>query len=243
MKKILLLTILVAGSFVHAMHDQKIANMPKEQTVIALDLHGVALTFSIPKLISRICGFLVSNPSHTLILPLNPLCWYRVYHILKTTPKAAEVVYDKLTQDYYPELSKSKKEFLMLCNPYDVHPEMAKLVTELKAQKYRLAVCSNIGKQAFDVYRPEYPDFFDKFEVIGTAAPENDYARKPEPAFFEWFKATCQQKLGQQELRYVFADDNEGHVISAQKSGLNSFVFKNPQEFRSDLKNSGIEIA
>jgi len=241
--KILLFTLATLGCFLQA---QDGSNEPKQftpqETVVAVDLHGVALTFSIPKLISRICGFLASNPSNTLILPLNPLCWYRVYHILKTTPKAAEVVYDKLTQDYYPGLAKSKQEFLKLCNPYDVNPEMAKLVTELKAQGYRLAVCSNIGKEVFDVYRHEYPDFFDKFEVDGIAAPRNRYARKPQPAFFEWFKATCLEELGLQEARFVFVDDNKGHVEAAQKSGLDSFYFKDTLAFRMALKQHGFEI-
>ncbi len=242
MKKTLLTFILTIGCALQAQDaglGQK--NFTPQETVVALDLHDVVLDLSIRKVISTLYGFLVSNPSHTLTLPINPLCWLRIYHILHDTPWAAEAIYDQLTARYYPGLAHSKTAFLHLCNPYDLNPHMAELINKLKKNNYRLAVCSNAGEQVFNASRQQYQGFFDKFDVIGlSAAP--DYLRKPNQEFFEAFKQKCHQELGQEELLFYFFDDKLKNAEAAKKAGMVGFVFKEPQRFKSDLLAHGIKI-
>lgn len=236
MKKLLLL--LVMAGAMYAEDNQNSQNYLPHQTVIAFDLHEVVLDRSYSKLFSAIKAFFAKSPLHHISL-LNPVCGYRVYCILKKTSKTAENIYEHLTQ-HYPKLAMSKQEFFDMCNMYEVNPEMHQLIDDLKAQGYRVAICSNIGDEVYKDFRKKHPEFFDKFEIVGTSHPDDNYLRKPAPEFFDKFKRMCREQLGEQNLRIIFTDDRKENARAAKENGIEGICFESPAKLRSDLKNAGL---
>ncbi len=208
MKKILRLLIVSTISCIKAedilSKDQKISmnnQFRPDQVVIAFDLHEVVFNFSYSKFFGSTYKFFKKNP-YALTLA-NPFAGYRVVNTFFSTSKTAENIYTQLSEKYYPWLAESKIEFINVCNSYILEPEMEKLLTELKAKGYRLAVCSNIGYQAFEQFKREHPNVFDLFEVIVTSHPERNYLRKPAPEFFDHFKADVAQVVQDPDITFL----------------------------------------
>ncbi|MBY0109983.1 MAG: HAD-IA family hydrolase [Candidatus Babeliaceae bacterium] len=210
------------------------------QVVIAFDLHEVIFSFSYIKFFDSSYKFFEKNP-YALTLA-NPFAGYRILNTLYATSKTAENVYNRLTEKHYPWLAASKTEFLLVCNSYILDPEMKKLLDELESKGYRLAVCSNIGSQAFEHFKNEHPDIFNMFEIIVTSHPERNYMRKPAQEFFDHFKKDVQQAVPQAKY-CVFIDDKKRNVQAAEKLGIHGVVFKNPKQLRKELKDLGINVS
>jgi|GEM_PF-4334802 FMN phosphatase YigB (HAD superfamily) len=214
--------------------------MNNGKIVVALDLHAVAFDFSYEKLLSGLYAFFKKEPLYNLSL-LNPVFGYRLWHELRNSSMTAENIYTVLEKKYYPGLAGSKNEFFDICNAYDINPEMEALVAELKGKGYHVAVCSNIGKDAFKEFCRLHTTFFGYCDVLVTSEPEDNYIRKPALPFFEKFKERCAQQLGD-GLVFFFADDKIKNIKAAQKAGINSCLFKKPAQFREYLKQQGLEL-
>ncbi len=228
MKKIFV-GILLMSQFLHG-----VAPSNKEQIVIALDLHGVVFDFSYQKFVRATLDFLKKDFLHTVSL-MNPFCAYRIITILNKSSWTAENVYRELTR-YYPKLADRHGEFLQLCNAYELNVAMHELISDLKKQGYRIAVCSNIGEQAYHRFVQEYPQFFEHCEVAKVSAGHEAYMRKPAPNFFINFKQMCHEKFGHDDLYIVFADDKNKNIKSAEKYGIKKgHVFKNAAQFKKFL--------
>lgn len=234
--------ILALGSMVCAMDTvvTDLKSIQNEKVVIALDLHEVAFDVSYSKFVSALYAFFKKNPLYNLSL-INPVCAYRIFSVLNTT-KTAENVYNVLAQKYYPGLERTRSEFYALCNIYDCNNEMLELVKELKQNGYRIAVCSNIGKNVCNDLSKEYTHFFDHCDVVVTSEPDDNYLRKPAPEFFDKFKKRCYAHFGHDQLIFFFADDKAKNILAAQQSGIRGCHFKNVVQLREYLKNQGIQI-
>lgn len=209
------------------------------QIVIAFDLHEVVFSFSYSKFFNSVYTFFRKNP-YALTLA-NPFAGYRVVGTLYSNSKTAENIYNKLTVKHYPWLADSKTEFLNICNSYILDPEMKLLLEDLKKQGYRLAVCSNIGHEAFEHFKREHAEVFDMFEVVVTSHPERNYMRKPAPEFFNHFKKDV-QKVVPNAAYYIFIDDKKSNARAAQELGIQGIVFKSPVQLRRELKDLGVSL-
>lgn len=218
-------------------HKKKIMN---NNIVIAFDLHEVVFSFSYSRFFNAVYNFFVKTP-YALSLA-NPIFGYRIAHTLYYNSNTAENIYNKLSVKHYPWLSDSKKEFLNVCNSYILDPEMKRLLDELKKEGYRLAVCSNIGQEAFEHFKNEHAETFQMFEVIVTSHPQREYLRKPAHEFFDHFKKDV-QKVFPEANYYIFIDDKPKNALAAQKLGIQGIVFKNPTQLRKALKELGVRIA
>lgn len=248
MKKIFLVTLVI---FSFVLQAQDGSNGPKQftnqQTVVAFDLHEVVLDYSHINAALGAYAFLKTNPWYFITMLFSLDCWRKTYTIVKTTPFIGEALFDKLAI-HYPELSKSKADFLRMLNPHVINPEMVQLIKELKQNKYRLAVCSNIGQQTLQVYREMGNDeFFSQFEVLGISRPSTDpekhYLLKPDSRFFENFNMQCRTELGIEDLKLTFIDDKKKNISAAEQAGMVGFLFKNARQLRNDLKQHGIKIS
>lgn len=196
-------------SFLHNVtFDAQVKEDMSEHIVIAFDLHEVVFKLSYKKLLKAVYGFFKKNPLYNIAL-LNPRAVYRVYKVMSHTSRTAENIYDTLTRLYYPGLRESKSEFLAVCNAYELDQEMEKLIKALKSKGYRITVCSNIGRQAFNDFCKEYADLFQQCELIVTACPQREYQRKPSIGFFENFKQECLNNFDNDNLCYYFIDDKK----------------------------------
>ncbi len=235
--------ILALGSMVCAM-DSVVTDLKKiqnEKVVITLDLHEVAFDRSYSKFVGALYTFFKKNPLYNLSL-INPVCAYRIFSVLSTT-KTAENVYNVLAKKYYPDLEHTRSEFYALCNMYNCNPEMLQLIKELKQNGYRIAVCSNIGKNVCNDLSKDHAPFFDHCDVIVTSEPEDNYLRKPAPAFFDKFKKRCYDHFDSDDLIFFFVDDKEKNIKAAEQCGIHGCHFKNVIHFREYLQNQGINIS
>ncbi len=240
MKKTFLLKIIILATYAQAHQEELMDKKHKnDQVVIAFDLHEVIFSFSYAKFFDSSYKFFRKNP-YALTLA-NPCAGYRIVNTFYATSKTAENVYDRLTEKHYPWLAASKIEFLTVCNSYILDPEMKKLLDELKSKGYRLAVCSNIGSQAFEHFKEEHSEIFNMFEIIVISHPERNYVRKPAPEFFDHFKKDVQQVVPQAKY-YIFIDDKKRNVQVAEKLGIHGIVFKNSAQLRRELRCLGIQV-
>ncbi len=204
------------------------------QTVIALDLHAVVFDFSFKDCCKALYAFFKKNPWYNLSL-CNPLFVYRLIRELRTPTRTAERVYATLQTQYYPGLAVSADDFLDICNSYTINADVYALVRELKQAGCTIAVCSNIGKHAFERFYSGHRDFFDLCSVIVTSDPDDNYVRKPHSDFFTKFKQACYGALATQDLQFFFADDKRKNIRAARQAGIHGYHFKSAAKFRQFL--------
>jgi FMN phosphatase YigB (HAD superfamily) len=112
--------------------------------------------------------------------------------------------------------------------------EVYSLAKELK-KRYVLAILSNINILHFDYIKKEFP-VFDVFHYIITSFELG--VQKPKPEIYR--KALGILKVKPEEAFYT--DDRQELVDKSREIGIKGFVFKNPEQLKNDLLDSGIYI-
>ncbi|HPT66091.1 MAG TPA: HAD family phosphatase [Candidatus Woesebacteria bacterium] len=145
-------------------------------------------------------------------------------------------------QDFFKELSK-------ICGlniPYDqlkeiyskdkfTHIEgMTDLIKKLQ-KKYKIGLLSNTSSWDYDYILKEAP-IIKTFDTITTSFGVK--AMKPSPKIFE--DALNKLKLKAEEC--VYTDDILEYIEAAEKLGIKAVHFTTTENFKSDLKNLGVEI-
>jgi FMN phosphatase YigB (HAD superfamily) len=108
------------------------------------------------------------------------------------------------------------------------------LARELK-KRYALALLSNINILHFDYIKKEFP-VFDAFHYIITSFELG--IQKPKPEIYR--KTLGILKVKPEEVFYT--DDRQELVDKSREIGIKGFVFKNPEQLKKDLLESGIDI-
>ncbi len=200
---------------------------------------------------------------NTIIFDLSEV-YLKGYHrveeklefLLKIDPKKIKVDYLKKVEKEFDILMKGKiteEEFWnQLINKTNINlsiPELKKAVREnfeeikgtreiierLKKSGFKLGLLSNHSKEWIDHCnnRFDYHKLFDSilysFE-IGICKPNREIYLK------------ILQKLKKEPQNCLFIDDSIENVISAKKLGINTILFKTPEQLLKDLKKLGVEI-
>jgi len=106
-------------------------------------------------------------------------------------------------------------------------PGTDKLISELKAQGYIVALLSNTTKIRSDFYLRE--GLYRPFDPIILSWEVN--VRKPDPKIYEILLDTL--KLPAKDV--IFIDNREENVLGARKVGINAILFKSEPQLRQDL--------
>ncbi len=115
---------------------------------------------------------------------------------------------------------------------YQPRKEMFDLARRIKKADYKVAVLSNTERPAAEFIRGQLYDFFD---AIVLSCLEGTV--KPEPQIYE----ITVGKLGIGPAEAIFVDDSEEYVDGAKKAGLNTILFKNPQQLTNELLTLGVD--
>lgn len=106
-------------------------------------------------------------------------------------------------------------------------PGIEELISELKAQGYRVALLSNTTKLRSDFYRRQ--GLYQPFDPIILSWEVN--VSKPDPKIYE----IMLQKLNLPAQECIFIDNTEANVAAAAKLGIHAIRFRSTPQLRRDL--------
>ena len=117
---------------------------------------------------------------------------------------------------------------------YRLYPEMLALAEKLK-KNYQTAILSNLT-ELMSAEITERHNLKDKFHHL-FFSNEIGYAKPDERAF-----NFALNELQAKPEETIFIDDSATNVAAAQKIGLTTILFSNPNQCQAALKNLGIKV-
>ena len=116
---------------------------------------------------------------------------------------------------------------------YAPKPEMFALASQLKAQGYKVGLLSNTELPSVNFFHQQQYDMFDAtvFSCVeGTA--------KPERRIYE----IALERLGVQSHEAIFIDDRVDFIDGAKNLGINTILFRDPEQVKVDLAAFSIPV-
>jgi epoxide hydrolase-like predicted phosphatase len=117
-----------------------------------------------------------------------------------------------------------------------LHPEMAKLLKELKG-KYKLAVLSNASRteeEMKEMFQLKFGLPEDIFDTVVTSTSVK--ATKPDPAMF----IEVLRRLDVRPQEAIYTDDMASFTAAASALGIHSYTFTTPSAFLVYLREAGV---
>lgn len=104
--------------------------------------------------------------------------------------------------------------------------DLVELIKKLK-QTYKIGFLSNAGREEAEIiWRDKIDHLFDVKIISGEIG-----IVKPDPKIY----ALCLEKLGVKPAECAFIDDNPANVAGAQNIGMDSILYKDIDQLKSDL--------
>ncbi|MCL4361365.1 HAD hydrolase-like protein [Candidatus Dependentiae bacterium] len=198
-----------------------------ENTVIAVDLHGVVLNMNFLEVaktaMSHCKDYRIFKPL------LNPI---RFIQFLKLALKTQTI--EKLIEDTgveYPNILHIKKMVSDIQNCQNVNKELVQILEKLKSLNYKIYILSNIGPKTLQDLRHKKPDFVNLFDDHFIPCQENNYLSKPDSAYYITFK----DKFNLHDKRIIFLDDRHKNVKAALQENFDAILFQNNDQILSEL--------
>lgn len=140
----------------------------------------------------------------------------------------SEIVEDLIAEnpEYAPELHLFNERYPDLIT--GEIPGMKDLLKKLKSEGYKLYGLSNWCDKVYITM-----DQFDIFKLLdGYIVSSEVHQIKPEPAIYH----TLFNRFNLNPEECVFADDKEENIEAGKKEGMPGIVFRNAEQFESDLR-------
>lgn len=117
-----------------------------------------------------------------------------------------------------------------------LNPAMVELLKKLRSntpQQYKLAYFTNYCKEYWQISEQRWPiaQYFD-YGIVSYAIK----SRKPDEKGFRLIL----QHLKVKPEETIFTDDSAKNLVNAQKMGINVIHFKNPEQFKQELVQWGV---
>lgn len=198
---------------------------------ILFDMGGVVVRWDPKGYLNDMCP--VSEEEKTLLYQevYGSTDWVRLDRGTIDEKEMIQRACARLPEHLHPYVEK------LTCHWSDKKEEVAgnyDLVKELSEKGYGLYLFTNAAPshhQYFPGYRAA--EFFRDRIMLSS-----DYKiMKPDPAFFE----TGLKKFGLKPEECVFTDDNALNTETAERLGIQSFVFFNTEKLRTDFRSIGID--
>lgn len=209
-------------------------NFAPENTVIAFDLHKVLMKQDFFKITMRLlkrnmrAGFLFFSP--------------RFAADLRSCIKEGlivEKVFEKMGSKY-KQIKGVKQDLIEILNDQPLFDDSVAVLLELKQLGYKVFLLSNIAHDTFVELEKKRPEFISLFDGYYIPSPDNNYIRKPNPAFYiEFRKYLINQGHGNKKI--IFIDDREKNIMGAGDM-LHGILFRSARKLRKTLRKLGIPI-
>jgi len=115
---------------------------------------------------------------------------------------------------------------------FSIKEEMFFLASSLRNNGYKIGVLSNTELPAMKYL---YEQGYDMFNVLVFSCVEG--ARKPEERIYE----ITLRRLGVQPEEAIFIDDNKDYTNGAEKVGINTILFRSPDQFKKELASFSVK--
>lgn len=123
----------------------------------------------------------------------------------------------------------------LLISGYKINSEAQELVRELRAKRYKTAICSNNFVERVRGLEERF-NFLKDFDVKIFSYEVG--ALKPDPAIFK----ELIKRSGCKPEEIVYSDDDETKITSATELGIKTFVYKDFPQFKQELIDLGVDI-
>jgi len=116
---------------------------------------------------------------------------------------------------------------------YSSRPEVFALAQRLHDQGYKIALLSNTEVPAMELF---YEQGYDRFDVFVFSCTEG--IAKPQKRIYQ----VTLERLGSIPSQAVFIDDRPEFIEGARQVGLNTILFKNVDQVKTELAGLGVIV-
>jgi len=116
-----------------------------------------------------------------------------------------------------------------------VNQDVLDLLQELRAAGVRVVGVTNTNPVHLAHWFPWYQSDFPVFDELYISTQLQ--CRKPERRFFD---VVMRSEEIMKSDQVIFVDDGEQNVLGAHRSGIEGFVFHDPEQMRSELRERGL---
>lgn len=153
---------------------------------------------------------------------------------LQSTLDREEKPFDETMQDLISKHTEYKDEIETFFTRYpDIIigeiPGMRQLMTQLKAEGYKLYGLSNWSKKVY-LTMEQYKEIFGLLD--GYVISSEEKLIKPEPAIYQ----RLFQKFGIKPEECVFADDKMENIEGSRSQGMEAILFHNAEQYEKELR-------
>lgn len=197
---------------------------------VCFDSGGVLVTMAYPDTIKEIAKACKVSANR-----LEPVM--KKYLDTMGTGKISEnILWEKISKELGKKLplKQCKAAWRKVYASRPMNKEMVSLTKQLQKKGYKICLVSNIVEPHAEV--AEKLKRYDHFDYVIMSCRVG--AQKPSPKIYKL--ATKRLKL--QPNQCVFTDDIKAHVDAAKKLGFIGVHFKNPKQFKIELKKYGVGI-
>lgn len=113
------------------------------------------------------------------------------------------------------------------------NPEVLKIIDGLK-QQYKVGLITNTERECAEMNEQLGLYSFFEYKFVSTELK----LRKPDANIFEY----ASEKMNVAPERAVFMDNTPEWAKGATKVGMNSIVFRNPEQMKIELRNLGVNL-
>jgi putative hydrolase of the HAD superfamily len=119
--------------------------------------------------------------------------------------------------------------------PFTIIEGSITLLDQVKSQT-RIIMLSNTNPLHIDAIRDKYPDLLERFDDLVFSFTAG--ASKPDPEIYKF----ALNQAGIKPEQALFTDDLEENIKAAEKVGISSYQFENPQGLAEFLNSNGFSV-
>jgi putative hydrolase of the HAD superfamily len=142
----------------------------------------------------------------------------------------------KLFQTFNMKPKKNYEKFIMkeFCDNWTLNTETVKIVKSVKAAGYKIAAISDTIQPHVEYMKKK--GWYEPFPVLILSSEVG--MKKPEVGIYRM----ALKKLKVKADESIFIDDKEKNLVTAEKLGMKTILFKNVKQLKKDLMKFGVEI-
>ncbi len=203
--------------------------MDPNDTVIAVDLHGVLFKHNYKKMLLI---FLASKKKLQLIRALlSPSLWIDTIKLIKRNGIAEQFLVG--LADKHHRLRPFVPLGIAIANQQKPQLDVINILKELKKNGYKLYLFSNIGSIIFDDLHKKFPELMKLFESFTIPSKHEGYIRKPSTKAFQLYIS----QNGLENKKIILIDDNRKNTKAARQHGIHGIFFSSIKQLNKELGN------
>lgn len=205
------------------------------KTVFAFDLHHVLFVPDIKEQLRIL--FAMPHKSTVLFHLINPYFLMDLAQCVYKHCTLKEI--ERFILKKYPALAPVMPTVYILANALVPVAGTFEIIQELKKQKFKVYLLSNIDEYTFEHLRAQIPEYFKTFDGLFFRTEENGNLRKPDQLMYEQFL----DEFNLDKKQVIFVDDLLHNIHGAARANIHGIYFRDTKQFKEKLKDLGVAIS